>query len=138
MGTRIVVMNGGRIQQAAPPMEVYERPANTFVASFIGTPPMNLFPAGMLDLGRTVGVRPENIRLCIGAEAEGKGIPATVDLIEPLGSETLVHCVTEARRLRVTVRVLNGLGPAADVVSGDRVILLPDMEKAVVFDREGR
>ena len=43
MGSRIVVMSGGRIQQAATPLEVYERPANTFVASFIGTPPMNVY-----------------------------------------------------------------------------------------------
>lgn len=138
MGTRIVVMNGGRIQQAAPPMEVYERPANTFVASFIGTPPMNLFPAGMLDLGRTVGVRPENIGICVGTASEDRGIPAIVDLIEPLGSETLVHCVTETRKVKVTVRVQSGSGAAVNVDSGDRVILLPDMEKAVVFDREGR
>ena len=138
MGTRIVVMNGGRIQQAAPPMEVYERPANTFVASFIGTPPMNLFPAGMLDLGRTVGVRPENIRIATEGAADGKGIPATVDLIEPLGSETLVHCVTETRKVKVTVRVQNGAGSGVNVDSGDRVVLLPDMEKSVVFDREGR
>ena len=138
MGTRIVVMNGGRIQQAAPPMEVYERPANEFVASFIGTPPMNLFPAGMLDLGRTVGVRPENMRISSGTEAEGKGIPATIDLIEPLGSETLVHCVTETRKVKVTVRVHNGVGSAVNACPGDRVVLLPDMEKAVVFDREGR
>lgn len=63
MGTRIVVMNGGRIQQAAAPLEVYRHPANTFVASFIGTPPMNLFPPGVLDLGRVVGVRPEDVRI---------------------------------------------------------------------------
>ena len=138
MGTRIVVMNGGRMQQAAPPMEVYERPANTFVASFIGTPPMNLFPAGMLDLGRTVGVRPENISIAAGEAVDGKGIPATIDLIEPLGSETLVHCVTETRKVKVTVRVQNGAGSGVNVDSGDRVVLLPDMEKSVVFDREGR
>ena len=135
MGTRIVVMNGGRIQQAAPPMEVYERPANTFVASFIGTPPMNLFPSGVLDLGRTVGVRPENIRISEAGDADGKGIPATVDLIEPLGSETLVHCVTENRNVRVTVRVQHGAGTSVGVGTGHRVILLPDMGKAVVFDR---
>ena len=138
MGTRIVVMNGGRIQQAASPMEVYERPANTFVASFIGTPSMNLFPAGTLDLGRTVGVRPENIRIGSGDVSDDRGLPATVDLIEPLGSETLVHCVTETRKVKVTVRVLNGTGPTVKVDSGDRVVLLPDMKKAVLFDREGR
>ena len=134
MGTRIVVMNGGRIQQAAPPMEVYERPANTFVASFIGTPPMNLFPPGILDLGRTVGVRPENIGISAGGEA-GRGLPATVDIVEPLGSETLVHCVTESRGIKVTVRVQHGAGCVAGVETGDRVTLVPDMGRAVVFDR---
>ena len=135
MGTRIVVMNGGRIQQAASPMEVYAKPANTFVASFIGTPPMNLFPPGVLDLGRTVGVRPENIQI---ETTEGdrdmtqstRGLAATVDLVEPLGSETLVHCLTNERHLKVTVRVLN---QSAVPSAGDSVMLIPDMGKAVFF-----
>ena len=135
MGTRIVVMNGGRIQQAAPPMEVYERPANAFVASFIGTPPMNLFPPGMLGLGRTVGVRPENKRICLAEAGSGRGLPATVDLIEPLGSETLVHCVTETRKVKATIRIQHGAERAAGMVPGERVMLVPDMSKAVVFDR---
>ena len=136
MGTRIVVMNGGRIQQAAPPMEVYEKPANTFVASFIGTPPMNLFPPPMLDLGRTVGVRPENISILKGAGGESRsaqGIAATVDLVEPLGSETLVHCLTNDRNVKVTVRVVGDGAADLSVKSGDSVQLLPDMSKAVTF-----
>ncbi|MBO5940299.1 MAG: ABC transporter ATP-binding protein [Kiritimatiellae bacterium] len=138
MGTRIVVMNGGRIQQVAPPMEVYERPANTFVASFIGTPPMNLFPPGVLDLGRTVGVRPENIRINDVPQADSKGVLAVVDLVEPLGSETLVHCITELRNIRVTVRLHNdGASAIRQIEAGKHVELLPDMNKAVVFDREG-
>ena len=135
MGTRIVVMNGGRIQQAAPPMEVYCRPANTFVASFIGTPPMNLFPPPMLDLGRTVGVRPENIRIEAakdGAPPPG-GIAATVDLVEPLGSETLLHCLTEDRKVKATVRVVGGDENVLSIRPGDRVTLLPDMSKAITF-----
>jgi ABC-type sugar transport system ATPase subunit len=138
MGTRIVVMNGGRIQQAAPPMEVYERPSNTFVASFIGTPPMNLFPPGILDLGRTAGVRPENIRISCDSQDGGRGISAVVDLIEPLGSETLVHCITELRNIRVTVRVQNdGSFPIRQIKHSDRIVLLPDMDRVIVFDREG-
>ena len=136
MGTRIVVMNGGRIQQAAPPMEVYEKPANTFVASFIGTPPMNLFPPPMLDLGRTVGVRPENISILKGADGgsrSAQGIAATVDLVEPLGSETLVHCLTNDRNVKVTVRVVGDRSTDFSVKSGDSVQLLPDMSKAVTF-----
>ena len=135
MGTRIVVMNGGRIQQAAPPMEVYAKPANTFVASFIGTPPMNLFPPGVLDLGRTVGVRPENIQIETiesdrGSAQSARGLAATVDLVEPLGSETLVHCLTNERHLKVTVRILNH---SAVPSAGDSVMLVPDMGKAVLF-----
>ena len=135
MGTRIVVMAGGRIQQAAPPMEVYAHPANTFVASFIGTPPMNLFPPGMLDLGRTVGVRPEHIAILPdaspGGETPAKGLRAAVDLVEPLGSETLVHCITAERGVKVTVRVMDG---SAVPGIGERVLLVPDMAKAAQFD----
>ena len=80
MGERIVVMDHGRIQQVAPPMELYDRPANPFVASFIGTPPMNLIPQG----GKLLGIRPEHARLVPGATY-------TVDFVEPLGPETLVH-----------------------------------------------
>lgn len=133
MGTRIVVMNGGRIQQSAPPMEVYERPANAFVASFIGTPPMNLFPPGILDLGRTVGVRSENIKLYAADAVADKGFAATVDIVEALGSETLVHCITEDRGVKVTVRLQNKAATVA--AAGARVVLVPDMAKAVVFDR---
>ena len=83
-------MSGGRIQQVAPPLEVYERPANPFVAGFIGTPPMNLFPAGTLDQGKTVGLRPEHIAIAPdGGVEKGGVITAKVDFVEPLGSETL-------------------------------------------------
>ena len=80
MGERIVVMDSGRIQQIAEPMEIYNRPANPFVAGFIGTPPMNLLerPEGRL------GIRPEHIRIV-------PGDTHTVDFLEPLGPETLVH-----------------------------------------------
>ena len=140
MGTRIVVMNGGRIQHAAAPLEVYRHPANTFVASFIGTPPMNLFPPGVLDLGRVVGVRPEDVRLEKMLPRDGQdnhaGIIATVDLVEPLGCETLVHCVTADRGTKVTVRIVDGNSAGVtDVNGGDVVRLLPDMDKAIVFDR---
>ena len=132
MGDRIVVMDGGRIQQAAPPLEVYDRPANKFVASFIGTPPMNLLPPGVLDLGRTVGVRPEHLRIC---PAEGDGAPegallAYVDIVEPLGAETLVHAVLDGRSTPIVARAPG----STPVRHGDAIALVPDMEKAVKFD----
>ena len=96
---------------------------------------MNLFPPGMLDLGRTVGVRPENIAICAVDAAPEGSLPAMVDLVEPLGSETLYHCVTGNRNVKVTVRVQHGVGTGVPAVPGGRVALVPDMAKAVVFDR---
>ncbi|MGN0853104.1 MAG: ABC transporter ATP-binding protein [Kiritimatiellia bacterium] len=131
MGQRIVVMAGGRIQQAAPPLEVYARPANVFVASFIGTPPMNLLPPGVLDLSRTAGVRPEHVRFTrLAAAARPDGLTATVDLVEPLGAETIVHTLLDARKTPVVVRVPGDAGVAA----GDRLALQFDDSKVVYFN----
>ena len=94
---------------------------------------MNLFPPGILDLGRTVGVRPENIKLYAADAVADKGFAATVDIVEALGSETLVHCITEDRGVKVTVRLQNKAATVA--AAGARVVLVPDMAKAVVFDR---
>jgi multiple sugar transport system ATP-binding protein len=107
LGARIAVMHGGRLQQVAPPLEVYDRPANRFVARFIGSPPMNVFegevrtvdgtsrfdgPALACALplraaaGRCVlGIRPEHVVV----HADGP-IALTVDMVEPLGAETHV------------------------------------------------
>jgi len=126
MGSRIVVMNDGRIQQVAPPLEVYAHPANVFVAGFIGTPPMNLFPPGSLGSNaETVGFRPEHVRLASPCGAEGH--EAVVDFVEPLGSETLVHVHVGARPAVVRVP-----GFAAYAV-GARVSFIPDASKAVLF-----
>jgi len=105
MADRVVLLNQGKIEQNATPVELYDRPANTFVARFIGTPPMNLLPlergkegavlagtdgpavAPADCAGLTLGVRPEHISL--GIE---RGIPATVAAIEYLGADSLVTC----------------------------------------------
>ena len=131
MGERIVVMNGGRIQQAAAPLEVYNHPANRFVASFIGTPPMNLLPPGILDLGRTVGVRPEHVRLEPPAApaAPSDGLVGVVDLVEPLGAETIVHARLEPFQASVIAR----LPGEAAWKHGDRVRIVPDLAHAVYF-----
>ena len=106
MADKIVVMNNGNIEQAGPPLELYDRPANLFVAGFIGSPAMNLLKGtvsgGTLHTedgtnwplpangarpkdGPTIyGVRPEHLRL------DSAGIPATVQIVEPTGSETQV------------------------------------------------
>ena len=103
MGHRIAVMRAGKLQQVGTPLEVYERPANVFVAQFIGTPPMNLVQATVsdstlrassfalplpfpLEEGRrvVVGIRPEHL-------GRGAAIAATVDIVEPIGHETIVY-----------------------------------------------
>ena len=120
MAGRIVVMKDGRIQQVAPPLEVYERPANEFVASFIGTPPMNLLPPGTLDPSRTAGVRPEHIAITDGDDA-------TIDFAEPLGSETLVHL--SYRGTPIVARVQG----FASFSHGAKVGVRFDLSRAVFF-----
>lgn len=128
MGSRIVVMNEGRIQQVAPPLEVYERPANQFVATFIGTPPMNIFPAGSFGFERTVGLRPEHISLlsadCKNAEY---ALDGTVDFTEPLGPETLVHVLSAGTAAIVRIPGF------ASYQHGSKVRLTADRSKAVEF-----
>ncbi len=104
MGHRMAVMKEGRIQQVGTPLEVYDKPANVFVAQFIGTPPMNFFDATVngasLDAATfsvplplslsdgqklRVGIRPEHLR------RGSASIPAAVELVEPIGHEAVVH-----------------------------------------------
>jgi multiple sugar transport system ATP-binding protein len=119
MGTRIAVLSEGKLQQLGTPLDVYERPANLFVANFIGTPPMNLFKATVTDSGSTlqaggfalpspdgvrgalaprvgktvvVGIRPENV-VERGRSVRGATAPLELiaDLVETLGDEVVVH-----------------------------------------------
>ena len=131
MGERIVVMNQGRLQQVSPPLEIYERPANTFVAGFIGTPPMNLFPPGLLHPTRTVGVRPENLRLRERTANEGElsTLAAHVDFSEPLGPETLIHVILERTQTPVVIRA-EGFAAYAP---GTPVVVMPETQKQIVF-----
>jgi sn-glycerol 3-phosphate transport system ATP-binding protein len=116
MADRIVLMRAGRIEQNGTPVELYERPANTFVARFIGTPPMNLLrlqagrggaviagtdgPA-VLDAGCAagmLGVRPEHMQLAFET-----GVRATIDSVEYLGGDSLVSCRIGDQPLAVRV-----------------------------------
>jgi sn-glycerol 3-phosphate transport system ATP-binding protein len=112
----VVLLNRGRIEQDATPVELYERPTNTFVARFIGTPPMNLLALERGDggavvagtpgpavapadcAGMTLGVRPEHIDLAFEC-----GVPATVAAVEYLGADTLVTCHLGSTTLAVRV-----------------------------------
>ena len=85
LGDRVVVMHDGVIEQAAPPMEVYRRPATLFVAGFVGSPEMNLLPQ---PDGTLLGVRPQDLTVIPSGTGELEGI---VDVVEPRGSEQLLY-----------------------------------------------
>jgi ABC-type sugar transport system ATPase subunit len=98
MGTHVAVMNHGQLQQIGTPQEVYARPETVFVARFIGTPPMNVMPAGLFEPNEhLVGVRPEHLY-----RSTNGGLRMTVRMVEQLGHETLVIC--DAAGTRVVVR----------------------------------
>jgi len=157
MGTRIAVMKEGKIQQIGEPLEIYDRPANLFVAGFVGTPPMNFLPArvgrgrgetldgsgfslpvppelrGSQDLSSgtdvVVGIRPENLhRLGAGSRPEGPRLPLVADVVEPLGDEVIVHA-----RLEDTV-VICKLGPRESPLVGERFDARVDLDRLHVFD----
>jgi multiple sugar transport system ATP-binding protein len=131
MADRIVVLNGGRIEQVGSPLELYRSPANLFVAGFIGSPRMNFIDgAEAKEHGASmIGIRPEHIILSPDSGA-WKG---TVGIAEHLGSDTFIHIRAD------------GIGPltartSGDVVlkHGDTVFLTPDAEKIHRFGDEGK
>ena len=134
MADHIVVMDQGRVQQVASPRDLYERPANTFVARFIGTPPMNLIPVDSLDQpgalpkGGMLGIRPEDIVL------DPKGQPARLTGVEYLGADQLAafEIGPDARRVRVLVRV-----PARHALPADGHALSWSDSAAHVFGPDG-
>ena len=90
LGDRIAVMRAGAIVQVAAPLHVYSRPADTFVARFIGVPAMNLVPAELFGIdapkGTVAGIRPHDVTVDNNAQ-----VPATVDLVEPRGHDQVIH-----------------------------------------------
>jgi multiple sugar transport system ATP-binding protein len=147
MADRIVVMNDGNVEQVGAPLELYDRPANLFVAGFIGSPAMNLLkgkissngkPAFITDAGVTLplssappasngkpaiyGIRPEHITLA------NHGVKAEIAVVEPTGSETQVFArlgsdkIVGVFRERISAR------------SGEHVVLAPDQDAVHLFD----
>jgi len=129
MADKIVVLNAGHIEQVGPPLELYNRPANLFVAGFIGSPKMNLIqPKGGADGAATIGVRPEHIDVSRDA-GQWRG---TVRIAEHLGSDTFFHIDAEEVG-PVTARATGELG----VQSGDHVWLTPRPDRIHRFDQAG-
>ncbi|TMH40730.1 MAG: TOBE domain-containing protein, partial [Betaproteobacteria bacterium] len=102
LAQRMVVMNAGRVEQIGAPLEVYARPASTFVAAFIGSPPMNLIPRERDGRRVLLGIRPEHLEPCAVAEAM---LNADIDLIEPLGADTLVYGHLDGQGTRIAARL---------------------------------
>jgi multiple sugar transport system ATP-binding protein len=134
MADRIVVLNAGRVEQYGSPLELYERPANLFVAGFIGSPKMNFVSGVPADQhgAATIGIRPEHLRIARADEGGGEGWPGTVSVAEHLGSDTFLYVDAGALGL-LTVR---GIGEI-HLKGGDRVRLSPDPARLHRFDKDG-
>ena len=136
LGTRIAVMNHGRIEQVGPPLAVFERPATSFVARFVGAPAMNLWrdrrPApGAPPMLR--GVRPHDIAI---TEPERGEVEGTIEVVEVLGAQTVVHLSVPDFGDEL-VRVL---APSVDraLAPGRRVGLTLRRDRVHAFDESGR
>jgi len=146
LGERIAVLSEGVLQQVGPPQDVYDHPANVFVAGFIGSPPMNLLTGvavdghvtvGEVELQRAgapdgevlVGIRPEGLRP-VGAEHPGPVFEVSVDVIEPLGDEVLVHGTVAAPGALAATEPEEGI-LAAESVSGraSMIVRLPPEDR---------
>jgi ABC-type sugar transport system ATPase subunit len=135
MGDRIAVMNAGVLQQVGSPAELYEEPANIFVAGFIGSPAMNLVPAPVLEgVGgddRIAGFRPEHVRIGRnGARGDVISFDGRVEVVEYLGDEQLVHFTRKDTSLQAKLPVEEKVG------AGDNVNFTLPREKLYLFDRE--
>jgi multiple sugar transport system ATP-binding protein len=129
LADRIVVLNGGRVEQVGAPMELYNNPANIFVAGFIGSPKMNFLKAEPVGaVGDLLGIRPEHLEI---SRRSGL-VEGTISHVEHLGGETLVYLNTEAHGL-ITVRLFGEHDYTVDEVA----FITPDQARAFNFDSNG-
>ena len=145
MADKIVVMRDGVIEQTGDPLALYDRPANTFVAGFIGSPAMNMIPGVVRDGGRVAFGDAATLPLPAGARAEpGRevlygirpehctlgtaGLPVDVVVVEPTGADTQLYCRFGGQEVTATIR------DRTDCRPGDRVHLAPDLARAHLFD----
>jgi ABC-type sugar transport system ATPase subunit len=140
LADRIAVLNKGVLQQVGPPSELYDRPANLFVAGFIGTPKMNVVDAplagkaGLLGelppLVTQIGVRAESVQLGRAQAVVGDGTPGIVDVVEHLGYDALVHLSMGGFKLVARVEAREAPRPGERV----RVTLPPSALHAFAAD----
>jgi sn-glycerol 3-phosphate transport system ATP-binding protein len=130
LADRLVVLNAGRIEQFGTPIELYERPATTFVATFIGSPSMNLLrmtdgfvlsaPGSWSGSNATVGIRPEDIRLAESGSATAFSARVRVQAVELVGAESYVYGILADGQpivFRVPGRSLIALGSELDIAA---------------------
>jgi multiple sugar transport system ATP-binding protein len=149
MGNRIAVFNKGRVEQIGAPLELYNRPANQFVATFLGAPRINLIPRpndgapaahralwnALVMEGnagaKVAGLRPEHLRVL----PEGQGIPATVVLAEHLGDSSLLHIKLDGVEELMNAKV----GAEHTQIEANQILgLAPDVSWALTFDVDGK
>jgi multiple sugar transport system ATP-binding protein len=156
MADQIVVMRDGIVEQRGRPLELYDRPANLFVAGFIGSPAMNFLPGSLRRNGSgmqvaledgsllaapagaagaegqkvLLGVRPEHLVLVDGKDPASRGIDCEVAVVEPTGADTQVACKVGATELVGVFRERHDFAP------GQRIRLRPEANKSHLFDVE--
>jgi len=157
LADRIVILNNGRVEQEGPPLDLYEKPANRFVAGFLGQPKMNLLPAIAVGTGAAIELRltadgpaivsrspgpglvpGETVELGIRPDAitltDAKGLRASVVLIERLGGSSLLHARVEGLANLVTVE----LPGTYQAPPGSRIHLGIADDRVHIFGRDGR
>ncbi len=133
LGHRVAVLHEGKLQQVGPPRELYERPANLFVAGFIGSPAMNLLPAeavGVGTNGKVVGFRPEHLDIV----GDGEGISARVEVVEDIGADVYVFCSADVKGEQTRLVARTDVRNAPQ--QGERVSLRPRADEAHLFDSD--
>jgi sn-glycerol 3-phosphate transport system ATP-binding protein len=151
----LVVMNAGQVEQIGNPLDIYQKPATTFVAAFIGAPPMNLISVPDLGLklegaeSGILGIRPEDFHLSNGAmPAGGIAFELTVEAIEKVGAETYVYGLRAQQDREPAVSAKPGELPAGEILVripgqsgpsiGERIKAVAPREKLHLFSTDGR
>jgi len=131
MADKIVVLQNGKIEQVGSPLDLYRSPINTFVASFIGSPKMNIIEGVQASKHRSesIGIRPEHISI---SDTNGTW-EGTIGVSEQLGSDTFFHVKCQFQDQSITVRAVGGL----ELAYGQTVFLTPDQKHLHRFDKSG-
>ena len=131
MADKIVVLQNGEIEQVGSPLDLYRSPINTFVASFIGSPKMNIIEGVQASKHRSesIGIRPEHISI---SDTNGTW-EGTIGVSEQLGSDTFFHVKCQFQDQSITVRAVGGL----ELAYGQTVFLTPDQKHLHRFDKRG-